>query len=625
MTDERENLPIEPEGTAHSLSEDPPASLAPADPDLVVVRDAADEFSLGLSSGSVGAVVESDLVIDRTGFTHPDVTPMVVPVTARRPPRPPLRRESILPPELQPPPVAAAPAPAPVPESKSTFDWDAELSGKATRKTSPRLAEPPPLPEPQVVKARVTRTLTPAQANSRLVAVIATGVFLSAFALMAFRVEPFHSWFYLFAWYPFLAVVNFLAARQKSKYSLFEGRIGRTIELLAWSVPVWMCFELWNLRLQNWYYIGVPDNLALRWSGIALSFATVLPGIFFVEEVLAARGAFSFLRSGTRQFSARILRAMQVTGLSIGVLTLILPEIFFAFVWGVPVLLLEPWLHRRGHHSLLVDLESGRPGRLLRLLIAGLICGLFWESMNFLAGGKWIYTVPFVGSFKVFEMPLFGFLGFAPFALSCWTLSRVLVELGLLGEWRASSKTLPAKGRTSTQEEDNVTAEEGENETRARGSNRRDWKLVGAVAAVLGSVLTLVAMERWTIDSRTARPENVPGIPQGVADYAHSKGYHDVHGLLEMIEQGLLYIPGESSAAVLEELEETCRIVELKGLGTANARRLARAGVKTRQALALQDPYVLSAKLVSGEEPFWQPQPSRVQVWIDAARNDLAR
>ncbi|MFT5467650.1 MAG: hypothetical protein ACI8UO_002756, partial [Verrucomicrobiales bacterium] len=51
------------------------------------------------------------------------------------------------------------------------------------------------------------------------------------------------------------------------------------------------------------------------------------------------------------------------------------------------------------------------------LLTAGLICGVVWESLNFFAPQKWIYTVRGLESFKLFEMPMLGFLGFPALAL----------------------------------------------------------------------------------------------------------------------------------------------------------------------------------------------------------------
>ena len=60
-----------------------------------------------------------------------------------------------------------------------------------------------------------------------------------------------------------------------------------------------------------------------------------------------------------------------------------------------------------------------------RLLLSGLICGILWEFWNFWAGAKWVYSIPYLNGFRVFEMPLAGFLGFPPFALICYLMYRL--------------------------------------------------------------------------------------------------------------------------------------------------------------------------------------------------------
>ena len=59
-------------------------------------------------------------------------------------------------------------------------------------------------------------------------------------------------------------------------------------------------------------------------------------------------------------------------------------------------------------------------------MLGGLLCGFMWEFWNYWAGSKWTYTIPFFGNYKVFEMPILGFLGFIPFALECWILYHLL-------------------------------------------------------------------------------------------------------------------------------------------------------------------------------------------------------
>lgn len=54
---------------------------------------------------------------------------------------------------------------------------------------------------------------------------------------------------------------------------------------------------------------------------------------------------------------------------------------------------------------------------------AGVLCGVLWEFWNYYALAKWTYHLPFLGSlehYRLFEMPILGFLGFPAFAVECW-------------------------------------------------------------------------------------------------------------------------------------------------------------------------------------------------------------
>ena len=51
--------------------------------------------------------------------------------------------------------------------------------------------------------------------------------------------------------------------------------------------------------------------------------------------------------------------------------------------------------------------------------IASLICGVCWETWNYFAYAKWVYAVPWVHRFQIWEMPLIGFGGYLPFGVEC--------------------------------------------------------------------------------------------------------------------------------------------------------------------------------------------------------------
>ena len=125
----------------------------------------------------------------------------------------------------------------------------------------------------------------------------------------------------------------------------------------------------------------------------------------------------------------RLLSGLSIAGLAMLALPLVLPQYAFALIWAGFLFLLEPIAYRAGARSLLADWEGGSLRQLWLLLMAGLVCGLLWETWNYWSGAKWFYTVPFAGDVKLFEMPLLGYLGFPVFAVECWVMGNVFDAL----------------------------------------------------------------------------------------------------------------------------------------------------------------------------------------------------
>lgn len=69
--------------------------------------------------------------------------------------------------------------------------------------------------------------------------------------------------------------------------------------------------------------------------------------------------------------------------------------------------------------------------------MAGAVCGLLWESQNFLSGARWVYTLPWLNEPKLFAMPLAGYLGFPPFAVECYVAMSSLSLLRGGRGWQA--------------------------------------------------------------------------------------------------------------------------------------------------------------------------------------------
>jgi len=248
-------------------------------------------------------------------------------------------------------------------------------------------------------------------------------VFVCATAGMLSGREPFATWYYSFAWWSYIVFADAWLHHRTGRSALLRNR--QAPQVFALSIVIWLIFEAYNFRLNNWHYLEIPSNLPLRWLGYSVAFATVLPGIFVTAELLeTVRQPGSF--SG-RTIPPGLPGLLLWVGLVGSVIPVLWPTYFFPMVWLGPTGLLAAVNFRLGGSGILTDIRERGPAKLYRLVGAGMVCGLLWECWNFWAGSKWVYNIPFFGGSPLFEMPIAGFLGFPPFAIECH-------EMYVLGE-----------------------------------------------------------------------------------------------------------------------------------------------------------------------------------------------
>ena len=260
-------------------------------------------------------------------------------------------------------------------------------------------------------------------------------ILLTSFALARAGRAPFDTWFFPLAWWSYILVVDGWVYRHRGE-SLLISYPGRLAFLSLWSVVFWSLFEVLNFRLQNWHYVGLPENTPVRWAGYAAAFATVVPALLETADLLET----GWLRPVS---VAPLMRSGRIICGGIGVASLVLPvlwpTLFFPLVWGAPLFLFDPVNELWGGQSLLSDWRSGTLRRVSLLMTSGLLCGILWEFWNVCAKAHWVYTVPGLDGWKIFEMPAIGYLGFLPFALSAFVLSVTATKL-----WEKSNGPLRA-------------------------------------------------------------------------------------------------------------------------------------------------------------------------------------
>jgi hypothetical protein len=275
------------------------------------------------------------------------------------------------------------------------------------------------------------------------------------------HVEPFWSWNTPIAWTGFIIFADAIVWRARGD-SWIRSAPREFAALALLSIPLWVVFEGYNLIIDNWNYVGLPENAALRYFGYAWSFATIWPAVFEGAEMIAVVRAGKAGRSGEAGRASAAsssppglpaLPALPALSIAAGAAMLIIP--FFvaapvarymaAPIWLGFIFLLDPinaWL---GGASLLDDWRRGHTDRVVNLILSGCLCGGLWEFWNYWSRAKWHYTVPIMERVKIFEMPVPGYLGFPAFALECFTM---YVFVRVVWVRLQPDSTAPDHGRT---------------------------------------------------------------------------------------------------------------------------------------------------------------------------------
>ena len=200
------------------------------------------------------------------------------------------------------------------------------------------------------------------------------------------------------------------------------------VGLFLVSAPAWWLFEVINWRTQNWTYVGREYFTDWQYFLLAsLSFSTVMPAVFGTAELVASLGWVQRIRPGLRlTMDKGNAHWYFLGGLAMLGLLLAFPHYFFALVWLSLYYIFEPinvWL---GHRSLAEPFQRGDWRPAIALWLGTLTCGFFWEMWNYFSYPKWVYHVPFVGFFHIFEMPILGYGGYLPFGMELFALYHLV-------------------------------------------------------------------------------------------------------------------------------------------------------------------------------------------------------
>ncbi|HTV57821.1 MAG TPA: hypothetical protein VMJ93_03025 [Verrucomicrobiae bacterium] len=247
--------------------------------------------------------------------------------------------------------------------------------------------------------------------------------FLGSEFLLLLRVSPIDYYFVPLACSSYILLVDAAVLTLTGRSRLHSAPF-TFARLVALSVPLYLVFEGYNLRIQNWIWVGVPQP---RFAAILVyvwNCAAVFPALFETSDLVQA--ILPPLPGKPWKVPPPVEYLFIFGGAACLILPLVLPvkiaAYLFGFVWVGFLFFLDPINRRLGLPSVLGDLSEGFRRRVYGFLLSGWICGILWEFWNFWAPSKWRYNIPFLQVPKLFEMPVAGFLWFLPFSLECFVM-----------------------------------------------------------------------------------------------------------------------------------------------------------------------------------------------------------
>lgn len=326
------------------------------------------------------------------------------------------------------------------------------------------------------------------------------------------------------------------------------------------SAGFWCIFELINLRIKNWFYINLPEEMLERYLGYFLSYGTVIPAIYVTKEVI--QPFIGKIKTKKIYFKNYPNYAISI-GFFMLLLTLLFPEFFFGLAWVFFGLILDGYNYKKGYRSFAGDLEMGNATDVISSMLGGLFCGILWEFWNNWAVTKWIYTVPFFEDIKIFEMPVLGYMGFMVFGLE--TIAFVNFLEGIWWKWK---KKLA----------------------------------LTFIMAFLG-IFTFYLIDRYTVFSFVARTYEIDFIDKERIETFKSMGIKTSYKIdIEMLDR---------------DERELLDLMHLKGLGFLNLKKLIQNNIRSTEDLSLLDENTLSRIL-------HEDNMRRVRVYLKAAKNKNA-
>jgi hypothetical protein len=235
-------------------------------------------------------------------------------------------------------------------------------------------------------------------------------------------------------WLAYVIVINAFTYQRTGRCMMLD-QTTQFFLLFPLSAAFWWSYEYLNRFVENWYYVEISDFGPWEYFIYStLSFSTVLPAVLGTAQWLKSfsrlsSGLDNFWRTGATHQTA-LAWLILVTGCAGLSVIAVWPDYVYPLIWIAPLLLITGLHGIIDHHQtpLLTALVTGNWQTVWVLALAALVCGVLWELWNFNSQAHWVYTVPYIQRFHLFEMPLLGYAGYLPFGITCGAITNFVMS-----------------------------------------------------------------------------------------------------------------------------------------------------------------------------------------------------
>lgn len=234
-------------------------------------------------------------------------------------------------------------------------------------------------------------------------------------------------------WWSFAFMIDGVVFMRTGGRSLASIRHRELVGIAFASILGWMIFEYFNFFVDdNWYYPQGKQLAASEFLCFSMLASTAVFPISFEFYSL-----FNTFEGFKKKYSngPKIVLPNWFKNALFAICFLIMfaisyfPDVLFFTVWLCPLVLLALMLNRFNIWSPFTPIKDGNWSPLLLIALSWVVAGLFVECWNYFSATHvgeaiitentlyWAYSVPYVNTLHLFEMPLLGYLGYLPYGV----------------------------------------------------------------------------------------------------------------------------------------------------------------------------------------------------------------